>query len=594
MVREKLATHSRAHRKACQAWSTYLANFLMSSTEELGGSAEQVYPHLTSRQVNRTLLRDPETFAACTIFASQVFAKLFGDDEFVRTVGGTGDEHAVAVNTKAIRAQFRAPGNVHTMWKAVLDSVIYGVGWVENPVETVNRMSLGALTKPTGGGPITDFGPKMTKYVNPVWRNLDIFSFVPDWSSNFNAEMAYGIKCGNLTASHFRAFVGALGEKADKSALERALKNNCKEWSEGVDGKTWRDAAISPYRTSDFEKPAHSRPIQFYEFRGEDDRQPIDSIERYRCIIVANNEVVFDAPHPYYKHPYRSINVGVFNGRPYGISPAEVGRYEQDALDTIRILEMEAAVDTVRTPKFANRSVIDDMSLLQGAPSGAWVPVDGNPAVAAAVFPNNTAVNIVALQNISAKKQFYRQGVGVPDVMQGIAAGSRTTAREIAEISQSANVPLDVKVDLIENEDLPALARDVGQRLILALRDEDDPDAALTARLGMPCKLSDLLNDLSIEFIGSARYAAKMGQGAAIERAANLAIAMGPAAQNLVNLPRLLVKLFQAGDPVLAEEILNDPMQAIGQGMFAQAMAGGAPQKGAPSPPRAQPPMIGG
>lgn len=575
-------------RKACAAWSQALSNFLMSDWEEQG-SVQQVYPHLqSSRQISRVLLRDPETFASVNIFASQIFAKLFGDDEFCRTVGGQGDEQAVAAQTRAIRRQFRQPGSVHTMWMALLDACLYGVGWVENPIETEFRMSLGPISRDTEGGPVLDYGPRVTPYTDGVWRNLDIFKFYPDWSTRFGAQMAWGVKSATLSQRNFKEYVKSLGE-VRSDALARVLKNNTREWHESAPGRLWSEASIAPFRLADFDKPDSEKPVHFYESRGTDPRYPIDSIEHYRAIIVANGETILDAPQPYYKHTWRCINVGLFNGRPYGISPAEVGRYEQDSLDTLRILEMEAAIDTIRTPKFINRSMLQDMSLVQGAPSGQWVPVDGNPAQAAMTFPNNTAVNIVALQNIAAKKQFYRQGVGVPDVLQGISAGSRTTAREISEISVSANVPLDVKVDLIENEDLPALARDVGQRLILSLRDEENPDAALSARLGMPCTLADLAQDLSIEFIGSARYAAKMGQGAALERALNMVVALGPMAQSLVNIPLLISKVYRAGDPVLAQEILNDPMAAIGQGMFAESMAGGAPQKGAASPPRAQP-----
>jgi hypothetical protein len=517
-----------------------------------------------------------------------VYAKLFGDDEFVRAVGGRGDEQAIAAQTRAIRRQFRAEGSVHAMWMAILDACIYGVGWLENPIETEYRMSLGPISRDTEGGPVLDYGPRVTPYTDGVWRNLDIFKFYPDWSTRFGAQMAWGVKSATLSQGNFKAYVKSLGG-GRPGALDRVFKNNTREWHESDEGRVWREAAVAPYRLEDFAKAPSEKPVHFYESRGTDPRYPVDSIDHYRCIIVANGETILDVPQPYYKHTWRCINVGIFNGRPYGISPAEVGRYEQDSLDTIRILEMEAAIDTIRTPKFINRSMLQDMSLVQGAPSGQWVPVDGNPSQAAAVFPNNTAVNIVALQNIAAKKQFYRQGVGVPDVMQGISAGSRTTAREISEISASANVPLDVKVDLIENEDLPALARDVGQRLILSLRDEENPDAALSARLGFPCTLGDLAQDLSIEFIGSARYAAKMGQGAAIERVASIAATMGPGAQALINLPKLFTMLLQAGDPVLAQELLNDPSQAIGQAAFMESMGGGQPQRGVPSPPRAQP-----
>jgi hypothetical protein len=276
-----------------------------------------------------------------------------------------------------------------------------------------------------------------------------------------------------------------------------------------------------------------------------------------------------------------------FNSRPFGMGVAEVGRFMQDQLNTLNWLRAAAMIKTVNAPTIADPSQFDDISQLEEPASDQLVLLrsGGDINRAAAQMQYNYGTLFTAAQMIQEDRAAFRDGTGVIDIVRGIPAGGRTTAKEVSELTTQGNIPIDVRVDLIENEDLPHLARDVGQRFILALRDLPNRDKVLQEILGDPnAKLEHLSRDLSIQFVGSARFNAKGGFGGVVTLITQL-LTSRPEMAPFINWPRLVVDVAKLASPDAAERYLLDPSSALGQATAAQAL-GGPPQPGVASQPR--------
>lgn len=552
-------------------------------------AVRQTYPFLSSPQRIREqpMIVDAESYAAATILATNFWARTLADDEFVRVADGP--EEAILTQQHAINKMFHAPGNQYTMWRAFMDVATYGLAWIENPVRAFHGMKLSARTVKVGDSNATktDYLPTAMNFMRPVWRNINIFDFYPAWSS-IGAEMKGGVEVMRMGAREFEDFALKLGEGLDKAALQRALDRNNKDFYNSKMGMRWKQNVIRQLNDADLTLPESYRPIQFFIFRGEVPWKPINSIERYRAIVVANDELIFDGMQPYYPHTFKPIQLLPFNGRPFGQSPAEVARYEQDELNTFRMLRAAAAVKTVNAPTIVDEGAFDDVSQFsQPASDQVIMARPGTNAAMAAQqmqFRYDTVFTAQAL--IAEEKQFIRQAVGIPDVLRGIAAGSRTTAFEVGELSATGNLPLDVRVDLIENEDLPSIARDVGQRWILAVRNAENPTEELRARLRLPsAEMSHLEASSQILFQGSQRFSSRMGQGGVIDRVMGL-IAAAPGIAQFINMPQFFTDVLKGISPDAAERYILDPQSAIGQAIASEALSGGGAQRGVASPAR--------
>jgi len=275
---------------------------------------------------------------------------------------------------------------------------------------------------------------------------------------------------------------------------------------------------------------------------------------------------------------------------------AEVGRFMQAQLDTLAYLRSMAMIKTVNAPTIADPSMFDDISQLEEPASDQLVLTRPGASQAGDIsryaqqMQYNHGVLFTAGAMIQEDRQTFRDGTGVIDIVRGVAAGARTTAREIGELSAQGNVPIDVRIDLIESEDFPALARDIPQRFILALRDTDNPDLRLIQMLGDPnARMDHLSRDLSIIFQGSARFNARGGFGGIVTLLTQM-FSTNPGLSQFINWPKLAMDIAKMITPDAAERYLLDPQSAVGQAVASQGLAG-PPGPGAASPPRPSAPQ---
>jgi len=151
-----------------------------------------------------------------------------------------------------------------------------------------------------------------------------------------------------------------------------------------------------------------------------------------------------------------------------------------------------------------------------------------------------------------------------------------------------------VAVDILESQYLPLIAKDLGMRTIIALRDEENSDQILSEWLGLPgASLKHLVPKRNLRFVGSIRYEAKMGFASQIQAVMQI-VGSIPGAEQVINIPKLIMKLMRVAAPDEAESLMNNALQAIGQSQAFAAASGGAPGGGVapatkPSSPQAQP-----
>jgi hypothetical protein len=590
LVFECVSQSWQVSREFVDIWEEGYQNYIVRPLNYSAISRVQTqYPYISSLNTAspQIMMKDMETHANVTIMAANIFARTIGDSEFVRVIDP--DPNITATWTRAIDYTFRRSGHTHAYWKTVLNACIYGIGWLKNPVEANRRFMYFPEELPAGtsGATITDYTPRIITDNEPTWRCVNNFRFYPDWTSSPGVGMKWGVEARRSTAAELTDFIERQDSKyVNKTALRRAIDNNVKSFHFGGYGEEWRILQMHGISEEDMALPNAYRPLVFWEFRGEVPWKGIEDPERYRCIIVVNNEVVLDAPQPYFPHPYRAITLLPVDGRPVGLGPAEVGRWEQDATDTLKILELQAAIKSTRMPVLADGSMFDDITELQNAPSGQIIMVDGNPSLATGTIKYDPSPLMAVQANIQLRRQAIREGMGIPDILKGVSAGARTTAEEIRTLSAAGNLPMDIRVKLIEDEDLPNIARDIGARLIWALRDEDDPDTALAIRLGEGAKLEHLTYAPAMQFMGSQSFRARESRSARLERLTNFIMAV-PGAINLVNLPQIITDIMASEAPDARTRYLNTKEQAQGQAGVLEALAGPEDaSRGMPSPPR--------
>lgn len=559
------------------------------------GAIRQSFPHapLSALKATPPFLKDPESHAAWAISTSNIYMRTIGDDEFVRVTGGDGDDDAVITQNRAIRRFFYTPGNLSNYWLMCGDATTFGIGWGENPVDTIHEMVYGLERRQLeDGATLPDFAPRSVTRKQVSLRHINWFDFHPDWAALMagGQMMKAGAKVGRMGGADFIAWAAGFGDDAE-AAAKRAVEKNDKTYHMQGEGRRWKELVIRGIDEADLNLPMRYRPIQFIHWGGIDPWSPVDSIERYRMIVIANDEVVIDKPHPYYPHLWRKISLPPMSGRAVPMSPLEVMRYEQDELDTWRTLRTKAGIKTVNAATLVDSSVFDDVSQFEEPASdqiitGKGIGVPGGLASAAQQMQHNYGWLFAADQLRQGNKDLAREGSGLVDVLRGVAAGGRTTKREIEEVSIQGNLPMNAQVDLIENEDLPAIARDVPQRWLFALRDDPEGEAKLRDLTGWDrAQLVHLARDLSIDFQGSARFNARAGMGGVINTVAAV-LAANPAIANLINLPQIAVDLLKMASPDAAARYLLDPTSSVGQMLFSSAGAQGAPQRGVASPPR--------
>src|SRR6185436_18695580 len=137
----------------------------------------------------------------------------------------------------------------------------------------------------------------------------------------------------------------------------------------------------------------------------------------------------------------------------YGISPAEVIRYDQDFADALKVLLAEAVVRAVHPPIAYDPDSEVDPAHIQRWRADTLIPARGGPAsVGTMQYRFDANAGFTMLGGLKASMQ---EASGALGAIQGEAGPDRESATGYAGRVQSAMGRPDLAALVIENECLP-------------------------------------------------------------------------------------------------------------------------------------------
>jgi len=553
-----------------EKWQEVLANFIVDGAQSYntGGfrtpySRDRIYKGSKSR----IMLKDPETHKLVMVYASKLMRSLFGDNkhEYIQAapVGYEDDQKSQTV-TRLLRYGWSLPGHFRTLVETIVDMLLFGtsvveLGWHYEEREMVVRTVEYGL----GIESSTTMQARVPVYDDPLIRPIDIMDFYPDPARYRIQEMSGAAK--RFRMNSFEARRMAATEIYSSAAVEEAINN----------GKGSDPRQASPDFRAGLDQPAekHSAPdfrdMTGYEYFGMVPWEEDGSTRR--VITVLNNVVVRNDPFPYADAnlPFHTFIINPVQGRFYGISPAEVIRYDQSFADAMKMLLAEAIVRQVHPPIAYDPDADPDVAAIKAWKADALIAVRGGPASIGTVkYSADIQAGFAMMQGL---KSSIQEGSG----MLGGISGENGPDREAASVGvQRIQMALDrpeLAAMVIENECLPPIGRAMLARFQQFILDTDD----LKKRIGElpePVWLGDIMGDYDVRFVGSRMVASRQMKLQSFDRLMGYA-QVSPAFQAF--LPNIEIAQTLIGDwmelPELAAAV-GDPKNIQANIMAAQMM----------------------
>jgi hypothetical protein len=527
-----VATSKKFKADHIEKWQEVLANFMVDPQDYAAGTVSRPYGKANdglypSRGI---VLKDAETHKAIMTLASHLVGAMFGDrrGEYVHAQG-VGWEDTVGSGptvTGLMRYFFNMSGQFRTLVEMVTELLLFGtsvveIGWLYREREQLAR----TLDNVDGIETDTFRRIKTVAYNDPVLRVIGHEDFFPDPSEARIEDMIGVAKRFKIDALRARA-LGKAGVY-DKSAVERAI---------GFQGEHGDTQAAHDYdesfrdgidRPEHMDKDDHFKPMDGVEYWGDVPWSDDDESSR-RVITIVNQVVVRDDPFPFADPdlPFRSLVINPVHGRFYGVSPAEVIRWDQSLQDAVKILLAEAIIRTVHPPIIYDMdSELDVNRVRRWTPDMPIAARGGASSVGALKYDANV-FNGIAEANML--KQSMQEASGATSVIQGQGLQhSRASATEAQFTTQMALGRPELAAALVERDGLPKIALSVLRRYQQFL----DEDADLADRVGAmprPVSLGEIMGEFDIQFIGSRQAISRQEKLQSLDRLAALGAAIPP------------------------------------------------------------------
>lgn len=565
-------------------WDESERNFLVRPFSEETFSTR--YPLGTGRGVSTgsgySVLKDPETHQEVMAIVSKVVGAVFPDGEFLKA-RPVGFEDALKADlvTKLEHYYFRLPQQYTTNIQYVMSSGIYGTGIKEVywHYALEPRMVRTILVDPLSGMEISHESLQaVAVYDDPMACNVDIRDFYPAKGCT-SIENCYGM-ARRFKITALEAMRRAAQGIYDKEAVIRAINNQASptDSSEESDKPETSSAGIG---RRDEIHPEFVGLIGYcyygetpFRSTSDDPKYPTEITTR-RQIVVLAGETVRSEVWPR-RAPFFDTRVIPRLGSFWGIAPAEVIQRDQDFADVLKMMLADAVVRSVHPPHIYDKNAdLDIAKLMRWRPG---VPVGANSIAAVAQIPYNPPVG-PAFQMYSGTKQQMREATGALGVVQGIGLGvDRASATEAGNTFKMALDRPELYSSLLEKNDLPPEAKYV-LKLYQEILPENDP-TEIQRRVGQsayPVKLSDIMAEFDVEFVGSRQQGTRNEQIAAFREiiAASANPMLGPLIPYIPILRQWFEKMglpdiaAMVGNPQLVQ--LNTMLTQIGGGTGQQA-----------------------
>jgi hypothetical protein len=578
-----VAASEKYRQQYIERWREAVSNFIV---EPYNADSSTRSPYSRSRSygssanpLDNIVLKDPETHKAIMTFASSLVKSVLGDrdKQYVKAKPrGYEDAPQKAPTVSALlRYSFGLPGHFRTFVEAIVDMLLFGTSIIEvNWCYEQREMPVREVT--------SELGVETSQFIRlpvPVYDDvkltvLDINDFYPDPMRYRIQDMVGAAKKFKMNAieANYKAESGIY----DKAAVARAISDIGKGQSNVVADsfRAGLDQPTTDAGMSDF------REMIGYEYWGNVPWID-DAGSSRRVITVLNNVVVRDEPYPLGDPalPFHTMIINPVQGRFYGISPAEVIRYDQDLADGIKKLLAKAIIRQVHPPIVVDPDSVDpqDLPLLRAWKADQVIPVRGGPS-GAGVLPYNANVqNGFAM--LMALKDSMQQASGALGAIQGEDGPDREAATVGAARIQGAMSRPELAAMVLESECFPPIAGAILRRYQQFLPDTE----ALKLRVGEqpdPIWIGDIMGDFDVEFVGSRLMATKQEKLQSYDRLVALATAIPPL---MMQIPWEMIGRDVVGDLLELPEVaaqMADPRTLMMNLMIQQAAGG---QTGGPA-----------
>jgi len=506
-------SHSRRYKEQyVDKWIEVLLNFMVepydqNSIRTIGrpyGQGQRRTGGSRSRgATHEMILKDGETHKAIMSYAAHLVLSLLGDrkGEYVKALpvgyeDATGKGRTV---TRTTRYNFSRPGVFRNMTSAIIDMLLFGTSVVKTPWKYREREQLIRDVEQSGNGEeFSEFVRGMgvqADYVDLIC--VDVQDFFPDPAHTMIQNMV------------------GVAEKMRFNEMQAQAKADRRLWrpeavEKAVGGHNTQAGNDSSSQTDDFreniDQPTDNGQLGNFNpmiaFRYLGDVPWEDEGSSRRQITVLNGQIVEDIAYPYADPnlPYHELTINPTTGRFYGVSPAEVIRFDQDLMDAVKGLSAEAVIRQVHPPiAFDEDSGLDVAALRRWSPDMP-IPIRGGPnAVGTIKYDANVFAGFAQMdktkvgmqETFGANAAFQAQGLG----------SSRASATQANFQQQQALGRPELAAAVLERESMPSIAMGMLRRDQQFLTSED-----LAERVGEdpePSWIGDIMGEFDIMFLGS-------------------------------------------------------------------------------------------
>jgi len=587
-----ISASDKYKRQYVDKWQEILANFMVDPTHGSGqgygassGTGTMNSPYRQGRVYSgnkrNVILKDPETHKAIMTYASKLVRSLFGsrEREYIkaRPMGYEDAAEKAPTVGRLLKYELSRPGAFRTWVESIIDMIMFGTSIIEVTWEYCEReMPVRSVTTELGIELDSFTRMKIPVYDDVKISPVDVVDFFPDPSHYRLDDMAGAAKRFKMNAMA----ATAKGEQGiyDVEAVRRAISDLGKQASAAPIKDDFRVGFDRPTNTE-----AHSdfREMICYEYWG-DVPWADDYGSSRRVITVMNNVVVRNDAWPLADPhlPWYSLIINPVQGRFYGVSPAEVIRYDQDFADAMKILLAEAVLRQVHPPIAYDSDSDFDVAKLREWRADLPIPIRGGPnAIGTLHYEANVANGYSMLTGL---KMSMQEASGALGGIQGEPGPDRESATGAQNRIQMAMDRPELAGMLIESDCLPQVGLAILRRCQQFLDSE-----GLTNRIGEmphPFPISQIMGDFDIEFVGSRMAMTRSEKLQSYDRLTAMSAAVPPL-QAMIPWDKIAQELV--GDLLQLPEVaalMPDPqtmatnmamMQALGQN-------GGPAQNGVP------------
>lgn len=495
-----------ARRDFEEIWEEVELNYLVRPLQDASLGSITAYPLIGSRSElqnnyrNRgvTILKDPETHQSVMTIASKIVLGLMGEPDFIKAKKvGTEDLFAAQTVSKLLQHALGMEGHFWAFIEWIVGTCIYGTGILEAGWEYVEKpREFRSLTvDPTTGEERSETTTLLVPvYDDPKFSTISVRDFFPDTSGNLIHNMQGCAKRIKLTRMQLEDMADR--DIYDKESVARALDDGPSSTADDHMDHPETDETVG---TGIKKKHPDFEEVTGYEYFGTVPFRTRDGIS-HRVVTEFNGVTVRSRPWPR-RIPFFECKLTPRLGSFWGVSPAEVMRYDQDFADTLKMMLADAVVRSVHPPHIYDRNADVDLAKLRRFSPDVPIGANRSDAIQQVKYdpPVAPAFNMYA-----GVKQQMREGGGALGAIQGLGLGSkRFSATEAAQTFEQALDRPELWASIIEREFLPALGK-YTLGLYQSFLEEGTDDVQL--RIGqseLPVELSTILGDFDIEFVGS-------------------------------------------------------------------------------------------